>query len=96
MQNFQSAETPIIGCKVGQKGPGVRQHVKNNALQFFAFLNDFIMIKYGANNIVEFVWGDDFLCYALSGVILEVVADGTSTTQGGTRLHNPRDRGRHL
>jgi hypothetical protein len=34
------------------------------------------MIKYGVNNIVEFVWGDDFLCYALSGVILEVVADG--------------------
>ncbi|KAH6985433.1 hypothetical protein EDB80DRAFT_590446, partial [Ilyonectria destructans] len=44
---------------------------------FFVFLNDFIMIKYGVNNIVEFVWGDDFLCYALSGVILEVVADGS-------------------
>ena len=37
------------------------------------------MIKYGVNNIVEFVWGDDFLCYALSGVILEVVADGSQT-----------------
>jgi hypothetical protein len=35
------------------------------------------MIKYGVNNIVEFVWGDDFLCYALSRVILEVVADGS-------------------
>jgi hypothetical protein len=34
------------------------------------------MIKYGVYNIVEFVWGDDFLCYALSGMILEVVADG--------------------
>jgi hypothetical protein len=45
-------------------------------LQFFVFLNDFIRIKYDANSIVEFVWRDEFFCYALSGVILEVVADG--------------------
>ena len=40
------------------------------------------MIKYDANNIVEFVWGDEFLCYALSGVILEVVADGRNYSGG--------------
>jgi hypothetical protein len=28
------------------------------------------------HQILDFVWGGDFLCYALSGVILEVVADG--------------------
>ena len=69
---------PLKIAKSDKKRPGVRQHVKNNSLQVFVFLNDFIMIKYDANNIVEFVWGDEFLCYALSGVILEVVADGIS------------------
>ncbi|KAJ3455237.1 hypothetical protein MRS44_013837 [Fusarium solani] len=54
MQNFQSAETPII----------------------------------------EFVWGDEYLCYALSGVILEVVVDGisifvsTHTWRSGTLSQN--------
>ena len=36
------------------------------------------MVGFYVHQILDFVWGDDFLCYVLSGVILEVVADGNS------------------
>jgi hypothetical protein len=43
---------------------------KKNTPQVFFLANGFITPKCGANKMVGFVWSGDFLCYALSGVIL--------------------------
>ncbi|EEU33504.1 uncharacterized protein NECHADRAFT_89420 [Fusarium vanettenii 77-13-4] len=57
------------------------RYANSNAPQVFVFANGFIMAKCGANKIVEFVWGDDFLCYALSEIPYSLPPPGWSRYQ---------------
>jgi hypothetical protein len=44
------------------------------------------VVGFYVHQILDFVWGDDFLCNALSGVILEVVADGIGLSSEPLKL----------